>query len=121
MEAIKLQILTKLGLKAKPHVKRTLPRELVLASLSRAGEDEPEPGAGGSGLAGGSGDTTDPEEDRYTTTTVDSAPDYDDFYGRTSEIITFAEQGIPPHTPPPIMLVNLLTFIQTIHEVNCTL
>lgn len=80
-------------------MKRALPRELVLASLSRAGEDEPEPGAGASGGSGGSGlssgDTQDPDEDRYATTMADSVPDYDEFYGRTSEIITFAEQGTP--------------------------
>lgn len=99
LEAIKLQILTKLGLKAKPHVKRTLPRDLVLASLSRAGEDESEPGIGGVGLgsghmgfaSGAGGDPNEPDEDH--TTTTDGYADYDDFYGRTSEIITFAEQG----------------------------
>ncbi|XP_071443075.1 lateral signaling target protein 2 homolog, partial [Hetaerina americana] len=67
LEAIKHQILSKLGLKSKPNVTSPIPRSVVLETLYRAEETR------------GFMDPTRPPEPE------------DDFYGRTSEIITFAE------------------------------
>ncbi|XP_050302122.1 inhibin beta chain [Anthonomus grandis grandis] len=83
LEAIKKQILQKLGLSAKPNVTHSLPREVVLETLSRAEE----------------GDFFSKiEEEEFPTTSEKirnnmETVDVDDFYGRTSEIISFAEQG----------------------------
>ncbi|KAK9508047.1 hypothetical protein O3M35_007794 [Rhynocoris fuscipes] len=77
LEAIKLQILSKLGLSAKPNVSGTasLPRELVLQTLVRANEGPTTPANQAS------------NEDNEPTNT-------DDFYATTSEIIAFAEPGL---------------------------
>lgn len=84
LEAIKRQILSKLGLRHKPNVTYSLPRELILDTLFRA-EDS---------IA--SRNSIRDEDDMSTTSartsTLDTV-DVDDFYGRTSEIISFAEQG----------------------------
>lgn len=83
LEAIKRQILTKLGMRHKPNVTFTLPREVIMATISRA-ED------GDEFLT-----SRDPYEEDYSTTSARSnnvdAVDVDDFYGRTSEIITFGQ------------------------------
>lgn len=83
LEAIKRQILTKLGLRHKPNVTFTLPREVIMATISRA-ED------GDAFMS-----NRDPYEEDYSTTSARSnnvdPVDVDDFYGRTSEIITFGE------------------------------
>jgi len=80
-EAIKMQILQKLGLKSKPRIRLPVPRDVVLETLSRAGGN----------LLSGKEEAKQAaslgEEEEY----FDSEPD--DFYGRTSEIITFAEPG----------------------------
>lgn len=81
LEAIKRQILSKLGLRQKPNVTYSLPKEIVLETIYRAEED--------------SGYT---KKEEYTSTTSMrtnyETVDADDFYGRTSEIISFAEQGL---------------------------
>ncbi|KAK2588947.1 hypothetical protein KPH14_001802 [Odynerus spinipes] len=130
LEAIKHQILTKLGLRTRPDVNRTLaavPRHLALETLYRA-EAQPPPqypertrnehGAEYSGefLYGGdeysyrnldqqNEETTTTDGNSRTTTPYQGYGDYDtrpghepqeemdDFYARTSEIITFAEPG----------------------------
>lgn len=119
LEAIKHQILTKLGLRSRPDVNRTLatvPRHLALETLSRAeaqssryperSRNDHENEYSGEFLYGGDEysyrnldqqeDTSADEnarigyrehEDQYT------QEEMDDFYARTSEIITFAEPG----------------------------
>lgn len=82
LEAIKRQILSKLGLKEKPTIKLPVPREIVFETLSRAGEVDDDLFRGGDDNS----KQTEAEEE-----VVESEPD--DFYGRTSEIITFAEPG----------------------------
>ncbi|XP_076626703.1 inhibin subunit beta [Colletes latitarsis] len=119
LEAIKHQILTKLGLRTRPDVNRTLatvPRHLALETLYRAeaqstqyperSRNDHETEYSGEFLYGG---------DEYSYRNLDQQPetatednerlDYgnhesqeaheemDDFYARTSEIITFAEPG----------------------------
>ncbi|KAK7867409.1 hypothetical protein R5R35_003838 [Gryllus longicercus] len=93
LEFIKRQILSKLGLKAKPNVTVPVPRDFVLETLYRAGEttaaplvhkaEAPHPLK----IVDGAGEEAVPP----TARSPDSEPD--DFYGRTSEIITFAEKG----------------------------
>lgn len=83
LEAIKRQILQKLGLRAKPNVTHSLPKEVVMATLSRAEEGDP------SGAFAGNPDFSTTSEKTASMETVEA----DDFYGRTSEIISFAEQG----------------------------
>lgn len=82
LEAIKKQILQKLGLRSKPNVTHSLPREVVIETLNRAEERDFFRGY---------------EEDEFPTTSEKDGNietvDADDFYGRTSEIISFAEQG----------------------------
>ena len=84
LEVIKKQILSKLGLRHKPNVTHVLPREVIeRVYRTIAGEREEVPqeeafvaAAAGPATAGGL-----------------EAVDADDYYGRTSEIIAFAEQG----------------------------
>jgi len=76
-----MQILQKLGLKSKPRIRLPVPRDVVLETLSRAG------GNLLSGKEEAKQAASIGEEEEY----FDSEPD--DFYGRTSEIITFAEPG----------------------------
>lgn len=84
LEAIKRQILSKLGLRQKPNVTHSLPREVVMETLFRA-ED--------------SSDffSNFYREENFSTTSARTSTtetmEYDDFYGRTSEIISFAEEG----------------------------
>ncbi|KAG5880852.1 hypothetical protein JTB14_034261 [Gonioctena quinquepunctata] len=84
LEAIKKQILQKLGLRHKPNVTHSLPREVILETLYRT-EDE-------------DSDFSNYGRPEMSSTTSDRSNimetvDVDDFYGRTSEIITFAEEG----------------------------
>ncbi|XP_045466196.1 inhibin beta chain [Harmonia axyridis] len=83
LEVIKKQILSKLGLRDKPNVTYSLPREVVLETLYRAENSE--------------FFNTYRDEDFVSTTSARSESkdqmDVDDFYGRTSEIISFAEEG----------------------------
>uniref|UniRef100_T1JDG1 TGF-beta family profile domain-containing protein n=1 Tax=Strigamia maritima TaxID=126957 RepID=T1JDG1_STRMM len=72
LEAIKQQILSKLGLRQKPNITWNIPREVILQTLWRADGVRQlllEPGS------------TPPQ------------PETDDYYARTAEIITFAERG----------------------------
>nr|XP_012139871.1 PREDICTED: inhibin beta chain [Megachile rotundata] len=123
LEAIKHQILTKLGLRTRPDVNRTLatvPRHLALETLYRAEAQSSSryPSDGSSD----DHDTVYSQEflyggDEYSYRNLDQRPDgskgnsrlgssyqvygdshdsqeeIDDFYARTSEIITFAEPG----------------------------
>lgn len=110
LEAIKQQILLKLNLNEKPNVTSSIPKQLILDTLHRAGErdfgqmhmmqanDDPiveklqqlkmrsfngsddAEFFGERDVEGGGGSSDDDSE-------------FDDFYGRTREIITFAERG----------------------------
>ncbi|KAM0729582.1 Inhibin beta chain [Formica fusca] len=119
LEAIKHQILQKLGLRARPDVNRTLatvPRHLALETLYRAEAQTPprysdrsrvdyESEYPGEFLYGGDEysyrnldqETTTTEGNARTTARsyqgYDNVQELDDFYARTSEIITFAEPG----------------------------
>lgn len=87
LDAIKKQILSKLGLRQKPNVTHSLPRDVIMETLSRA-EDN-------SDFFSNFRDSDDINTSTTTSqrTTVTDAMDFDDFYGRTSEIISFAEKG----------------------------
>lgn len=80
-EAIKLQILSKLGLKNKPHIRLPVPRDVVLETLSRAGGN----------LLSSKEEAKQAAREAEEEDLLEGEPD--DFYGRTSEIITFAEPG----------------------------
>ncbi|GAB6027488.1 hypothetical protein CHUAL_001741 [Chamberlinius hualienensis] len=74
IETIKIQILSKLGLKHKPNITMSIPREVVLDTLWKADE----------GM-----DLLNPTVQGNRAKTEPA----DDYYARTSEIITFAEPG----------------------------
>lgn len=90
IESIKRQILVKLGLSAKPNVSAIPPRDFILETLLRAEESVLDPTSYRSHQI---------TEDLFTpTTSSDSSGSSspvleDDFYGKTSEIIAFAEPG----------------------------
>lgn len=94
LEAIKRQILSKLGLRQKPNVTHSLPKEVVMQTLYRA-EDNRDFFGNGSG--GGTANGGHVEDAMLSTTSARTTGteqmDVDDFYGRTSEIISFAEEG----------------------------
>lgn len=85
LESIKRQILVKLGLNAKPNVSSIPPRDFILETLLRAEESVLEPSSPqrASSVLHRSDESS----------TFDSAVLEDDFYGKTSEIIAFAEPG----------------------------
>lgn len=84
LDAIKDQILFKLGLSHKPNVTHSLPKEVIMQTLYRA-EDNRDFFK----------NLTREEEVQTTSARTSSVDvgDVDDFYGRTSEIISFAEEG----------------------------
>lgn len=113
LEAIKFQILLKLGLKNKPNVTNTLPKQFIFDTLRRSGD----PAVNSYDYAmlfqsndhkdtrdslldqlqqlkavnGSAGDDLRAEELKEPQ--PEEEQDFDDFYGRTREIITFAEKG----------------------------
>ena len=87
LETIKRQILSKLGLKEKPNVTSPVPREVILETLNRADEMLEQPDGSGNHNIMYEDDSAVPSSTRPP----ESEPD--DFYGRTSEIIAFAEPG----------------------------
>lgn len=102
LDAIKGQILSKLGLKKKPSVTHSLPKDVIMQTLYRA-EDNRDFFK----------NLTREEEEMQTTSARTSSVDVgdvDDFYGRTSEIISFAEEGksltIPLHQNFRFRLMN---------------
>lgn len=81
LEAIKSQILSKLGLAARPNVTLSVPREVVRDTIERAEAEE----------------SVEEDTDPPTTRLPHQEPaEQDDYYGRTREIITFAEPGNKP-------------------------
>ncbi|XP_069975035.1 inhibin beta B chain [Penaeus vannamei] len=95
IEGIKQQILSKLGLRAKPNVTSSIPREVLIQTLYRSQEDiellqQPQVPA------------QQDEEDLLE----------DDYYAKTSEIISFAEPG------PQVNNHTLLEFTQSDEDVG---
>lgn len=80
LEAIKRQILSKLGMRHKPNVTHALPRELVEKTYRTITGERRDDGVEYGANAGARSANYD-------------VVDADDYYGRTSEIIAFAEQG----------------------------
>ncbi|XP_069678472.1 uncharacterized protein Actbeta isoform X2 [Periplaneta americana] len=91
LETIKRQILSKLGLKEKPNVTSPVPREVIMETLYRAEETGDQQDGGGSG-SGSSGIMFE-DDSAVPPSTRPPESEPDDFYGRTSEIIAFAEPG----------------------------
>jgi len=87
IESIKRQILVKLGLHAKPNVSSVPSRDFILETLIRAEQSLD----GDTGTTSTTGSTAATSQD-IETTTIDPSVE-DDFFGKTSEIITFAERG----------------------------
>ncbi|CAM1305647.1 INHBB (predicted) [Pycnogonum litorale] len=87
IEAIKVQILSKLGLREKPEINSSaIPREMVLEALRRAEPSFRNDDNGGSSLFT-------PGMISPSSIPSDSDDDPDNYYGRTSEVFTFAEAG----------------------------
>lgn len=85
LEAIEKQILQKLGLKHKPNVTRSLPREVILETLNRAEDDNISDEY-----------LSDFDRDYFSNSArsrILELQDVDEYYGRMSEIIVFAEAG----------------------------
>ncbi|KOX79213.1 Inhibin beta chain [Melipona quadrifasciata] len=146
LEAIKHQILTKLGLRARPDVNRTLatvPRHLALETLYRAeaqssrypssdrSRNDRENVYSAEFLYGADEYSYKNLDQRVDSSAKDNAriassyrgyedhegqepeEEMDDFYARTSEIITFAEPGnltieLPVELPPKISIFTLI-------------
>lgn len=80
LESIKHQILTKLGLKHKPNVTQHYPKQVIIDTIMRAGEKN-------------FNNDKSHESDLKRDSVQMEEPEPDDFYGRTREIISFAERG----------------------------
>jgi hypothetical protein len=113
LEAIKLQILLKLGLKKKPNVTNYLPKQYIFDTLRRSGD--PINNNDFSMLFESSEETKDQDfelnevqelkslrngsnveelkSEEKKETSPEEDQEFDDFYGKTREIITFAEKG----------------------------
>ena len=87
IESIKRQILVKLGLHAKPNVSRAPSRDFILETLIRAEQSLDVDTNTTSASA-----STSATPQRIEATTIDPGLE-DDFFGKTSEIIAFAERG----------------------------
>lgn len=85
LEAIKKQILQKLGLKNKPNVTRSLPKEVIMETLNRAEDDDI------------SDDFLRDFDRGFSSTSARSRildqQDVDEFYANMPEIFVFAEEG----------------------------
>lgn len=77
IEGIKQQILSKLGLRAKPNVTSGIPREVLLQTLYRSEEDR---------------ELLEKQQEQLRAAGHEQLLD-DDYYAKTSEIISFAEPG----------------------------
>lgn len=105
LEAIKFQILLKLGLKTKPNVTNLLPKQFIFDTLQRSGETV----ANDYTMMFDSSEKMDKQEliaDEIKINnqnksedfvakdfSLDEEQEFDDFYGRTREIISFADRG----------------------------
>lgn len=113
LEAIKFQILLKLGLKNKPNVTNTLPKQFIFDTLRRSGD--PTANANDFTMLFQSSDDKDTRDlmldqlqhlkmsndslveelkaEDLKESPLEDDQEFDDFYGRTREIITFADRG----------------------------
>lgn len=110
LESIKQQILLKLGMKNKPNITDSLPKQYIYDTLRRSGEpvindfifhsmSSSLPGAyhvdGARGAFNASENSTAKGRSAEEGGEIqsDGETDFDDFYGKPREIITFAEMG----------------------------
>ncbi|KAG5669682.1 hypothetical protein PVAND_017565 [Polypedilum vanderplanki] len=98
LEAIKQQILLKLNLREKPNITNSIPKQLVLDTLNHA--EEREFGFMQMQMMQSSDSIVEKLQSLKTKASNESTPnsdeddnDFDDFYGKTREIIIFAEKG----------------------------
>ena len=95
LESIKRQILVKLGLHTKPNVSSVPSRDFILETLLRAEQSldvETAAAASTSTAASTASVSTSAATRGVEATTIDPSVE-DDFFGKTSEIIAFAERG----------------------------
>jgi inhibin beta len=110
LETIKRQILSKLGLKEKPTITAPVPREIIMETLYRAEETgDQQDGSGSDGRI-----MEDVSAGPVSTRAPESEPD--DFYGRTSEIIAFAEPGKNHRRPHNAQGVEMRYFLILAHR-----
>ncbi|RZF41827.1 hypothetical protein LSTR_LSTR005289 [Laodelphax striatellus] len=86
LEAIKHQILSKLGLDSKPNITSAVSKDVVLKTIRRAQE------MSASSIDGDVNDPSGPSAAHAPTLPLLES-ESDDYFGRTSEIIAFAEPG----------------------------
>lgn len=98
LEAIKQQILLKLNLSEKPNVKSSIPKQFILDTLDRAGASDFKSSM--MMMQSDNNGNFDAEnlqhlknESKYDEKDGDEDTEVDDFYGKTKEIISFAEKG----------------------------
>lgn len=107
LETIKRQILSKLGLKEKPNITAPVPREVIMETLYRAEETgDQQDGSGSDGRI-----MEDDSAGPASTRAPESEPD--DFYGRTSEIIAFAEPGKTVPRPLVTAIAQRCRYLRT--------
>lgn len=97
LEAIKQQILLKLNLSEKPNVTSSIPKQFILDTLDRASASDFKYSMM---MMQSDNDNLDAEklqhlknESKYDEKDADEDSEADDFYGKTKEIISFAEKG----------------------------
>lgn len=109
LESIKQQILLKLNLREKPNITNSIPKQFILDTLHRAGERDFEYTtmmikSGAQPIMTSSDDPIverlqqlrrNNSENSFSDEKdfMDDESEFDDFYGKTREIITFAERG----------------------------
>jgi hypothetical protein len=98
LEAIKQQILLKLNLSEKPNVTSSIPKQFILDTLDRAGASDFKYSM--MMMQSDNDDSLDAEklqhlknESKLDEKDADEDSEADDFYGKTKEIISFAEKG----------------------------
>jgi hypothetical protein len=110
LESIKHQILLKLGMKNKPNITDSLPKQYIYDTLRRSGEPVINDFIFHSLTSSAGASSVDEIRSAHNVTdnsTVagsgdiqsDGETDFDDFYGKPREIITFAEMGESPDRP----------------------
>jgi hypothetical protein len=103
LEAIKQQILLKLNLNEKPNVTSSIPKQFILDTLYKAGASEYQfmNGGAGNAMMVMQGDSNVEqrlqhlrrENDSHFEEVDNEEEEFDDFYGKTKEIVSFAELG----------------------------
>lgn len=96
LEAIKQQILLKLNLSEKPNVTSSIPKQFILDTLDRAGASDFKYSMmmmQAENVDGEKLQQLRKNESRSEEKEGDEDAEVDDFYGKTKEIISFAEKG----------------------------